>query len=303
MRVCPNCQATVSDTANFCDNCGRPFRSNPVVPRSPGFSDAAPAVPSRGGADPQLEAGLCSACGYRNVPGEMFCQNCGVQLAPVASAPPPPPRPLTGPPDISGFPAPAAPQRSPEPSRASDGFCPECRAAVSPEDAFCPNCGVKLSQPGAEPKKDLSSVGKPADSARDSNAPAGLSAQQPPAQQPLPPLPLAPPVVQPDLVLIVKESGARLAAPQQVDIIIGRSDPVRGIYPDVDVTPAGGDTHGVSRKHARVFYREGQYYLEDLNSTNFTFLNRQKLLPGHPYPVKDGDELRVGLLALQIAIL
>jgi pSer/pThr/pTyr-binding forkhead associated (FHA) protein len=124
----------------------------------------------------------------------------------------------------------------------------------------------------------------------------------PPVQEaPLSP-PVSPPAALPVLALLVKESGARLSAPRQPEFIIGRSDPVRGIFPDVDVTPAGEDTHGVSRRHARLFYRDGQYFLEDLNSTNFTFLNRQRLQPGQPYPIKDGDEIRVGLLALQVAI-
>lgn len=274
MRVCPNCQAIVSETANFCDNCGRPFRSSPVVPRPappPGSAAAIPGTAAR----PPGEVGLCSACGYRNMPGEMFCQNCGVQLAPVASTPPPPPLPLGG-----------------NQLASSAGVCPECGAVVSPQDGFCLNCGVQLV------RLTGSAVNTPADGVPGAGSAAAIA--PPPPARSVPETPPRP--VMPELALVVRESGVRLAAPRQAEIIIGRSDPVRGIFPDVDVTLAGGDTHGVSRKHARLFYYDGLYYLEDLNSTNFTFLNRQRLQPGQHHPVQDGDEIRIGLLALQIAI-
>jgi pSer/pThr/pTyr-binding forkhead associated (FHA) protein len=100
--------------------------------------------------------------------------------------------------------------------------------------------------------------------------------------------------------MVVRETGAEQALlPGQSEWIIGRSDPVRGIYPDVDLTPHGGDTHGVSRRHARLVMHDGQIHLEDLNSTNYTFINRQRLQPGQLHPLKDGDEVRLGLLALE----
>ena len=34
-------------------------------------------------------SGLCSACGFMNITGELFCEQCGVQLPPVSSQPPP----------------------------------------------------------------------------------------------------------------------------------------------------------------------------------------------------------------------
>jgi pSer/pThr/pTyr-binding forkhead associated (FHA) protein len=36
-----------------------------------------------------------------------------------------------------------------------------------------------------------------------------------------------------------------------------------------------------------------------LNSTNYTFLNRQRLQPGQRYPLKQNDEIRLGLLVLE----
>ncbi len=42
-----------------------------------------------------------------------------------------------------------------------------------------------------------------------------------------------------------------------------------------------------------------QVPFEDQNSTNFTFVNRQKLAPKTPTPIKDGDEIRLGRVVLK----
>ena len=62
------------------------------------------------------------------------------------------------------------------------------------------------------------------------------------------------------------------------DSQIGRWDADGGIFPDVDLD-ADDPEAKVSRRHARITLREGQYFLEDLGSTNGTFINRGKRLP------------------------
>lgn len=82
--------------------------------------------------------------------------------------------------------------------------------------------------------------------------------------------------------------------PGKVEIIIGREDPVSGVFPEIDLTDHGGDEGGVSRRHARIFMQGAQVFIEDLNSTNYTYVNQQKLMPGQPHPLNNGDEVRVG---------
>ena len=48
----------------------------------------------------------------------------------------------------------------------------------------------------------------------------------------------------------------------------------------------------VSRFHARILLHAGQWQVEDLNSSNGTFVNNQII--GHPYPLSPGDTIRVG---------
>jgi pSer/pThr/pTyr-binding forkhead associated (FHA) protein len=97
---------------------------------------------------------------------------------------------------------------------------------------------------------------------------------------------------------LVAASGAEIPLPAVAEILIGREDPVSGIYPEVDLTPHGGEEGGVSRRHARLIVEGGKTFVEDLDSTNFTFVNKQKIAPKTRTALKDGDELRCGRVAL-----
>jgi len=48
----------------------------------------------------------------------------------------------------------------------------------------------------------------------------------------------------------------------------------------------------------RIFIQGAQILVEDLNSTNYTYVNQQRLTPGQPHPLNDGDELRFGRVKL-----
>src|SRR5512139_4091570 len=51
----------------------------------------------------------------------------------------------------------------------------------------------------------------------------------------------------------------------------------------------------LSRAHAQVSKKgNGRSYITDLNSTNGTYLNDQKLMPGKTFEVKNGDLLKMG---------
>lgn len=75
---------------------------------------------------------------------------------------------------------------------------------------------------------------------------------------------------------------------------IGRWDADNGIFPDVDLD-AHDQEAKVSRRHARIRIQDGKYVIEDLGSTNGTYVNRgRRLLPGSPHILNDGDEVIVG---------
>lgn len=57
---------------------------------------------------------------------------------------------------------------------------------------------------------------------------------------------------------------------------------------------------GVSRQHARFDLKDYSLYVVDLASTNGTYLNGLRILPNQRRIVRDGDEIRLGRLRLQI---
>jgi hypothetical protein len=170
-------------------------------------------------------------------------------------------------PVATAAPAPAA--AAPAPAPAGSQACPSCGSINAAGEAFCSNCGSML--------------GAPAPAAADAAAPA----------------PAAAPAAALTARLIVEADNQEFDLSGKDNIMIGREDAVSNIYPDVDLTPHAGEEGGVSRLHARIFYDNGQYMLEDENSTNFTFLNRQKLAGKTPTPLHDNDEVRLGRVLLR----
>jgi hypothetical protein len=200
--------------------------------------------------------------GHENPDGSAFCDECGEPLsgaAPVAVA--------------------AAPQAAPAVATAPTGteICPSCGAVNPAGESFCSNCGSMLGAPAAA----AAAAPAPVDTATPAapvmtTAPAALVAR-----------------------LIVEADNQEFDLSGKDIVLIGREDAVSNIFPDVDLTPHGGEEGGVSRMHARIFVENGQYMLEDENSTNFTFLNRQKLTAKTPTPLHDDDEIKLGRILLR----
>jgi len=189
---------------------------------------------------------------------------------------------------------------------------------VNPDgSAFCDECGEPLnaSAPAAvatqeapvvtsvpEPVQQVHSVQPEPAYATQQPAPAFDATQQPDsafdATQAAPVAQSAAPAGL-QARLIVEADNQEFDISGKDNILIGREDAVSNIYPDVDLTAHGGEDGGVSRLHARIFVENGQYMLEDENSTNFTFLNRQRLAGKTPTPLHDNDEVRLGRVLLR----
>lgn len=169
--------------------------------------------------------------------------------------------------------APAPATATPAPAPAGSQACPSCGSINAAGEAFCSNCGSMLG------------------------APAPAAATSAPAVASAPPVATAAPAL--TARLVVEADNQEFDLSGKDNIMIGREDAVSNIYPDVDLTPHGGEDGGVSRLHARIFYDNGQYMLEDENSTNFTYLNRQKLAGKTPTALHDNDEIRLGRVLLR----
>jgi hypothetical protein len=55
------------------------------------------------------------------------------------------------------------------------------------------------------------------------------------------------------------------------------------------------DFRTVSRRHAKVDFRGESWWIEDLNSTNGTWVNGSRLDPGRSHPLKKGDTVALSL--------
>jgi len=163
--------------------------------------------------------------------------------------------------------------------------CPRCGERYRPGTLFCSKCGTYLPTGGSPrtvplPTDRLSDVPyTPPDT-------GGLEGE--PANEFYP------------LRVRVVETGREVLLPPVAELLLGRRDPMRGIFPDLDLTEDGGIDMGVSRRHARILQKGGKVYIEDVGSANGTFLNDQRLMPYLPYPLKGGDRVRVGKLELEV---
>jgi hypothetical protein len=83
---------------------------------------------------------------------------------------------------------------------------------------------------------------------------------------------------------------------------LGRSDPTQNIFPEVDLTPDLALEQAVSREHVSVFGRGEDVMVEDLGSTNGTLLNGIRLDPYMPETLKDGDQLQLGKLLIEVKL-
>jgi hypothetical protein len=142
-------------------------------------------------------------------------------------------------------------------------YCPEC-GYQNPEAAnFCARCGAKL--PGGEAGPDTTMTFSPEESELEGSEVLEELATEGPA-------------------LVVRSGGGRAGEhflPEGERTTIGRS-PDNDIFLD-DVT--------VSRQHAVLLQRGGEFFIEDLGSLNGTYVNRRRIESAR---LESGDEVQVG---------
>lgn len=83
-------------------------------------------------------------------------------------------------------------------------------------------------------------------------------------------------------------------------VIIGRRFESEDQSRYVDLSELGAQEFGVSRRHTQLELRENKIYAVDLNSTNGTFVNRERLAPGTPHEVRNRSSLQMGVLILRV---
>ena len=167
--------------------------------------------------------------------------------------------------------------------------CPYCQHQVLEGTILCPECGASLVG-GPEAATEVDVAGHPETVETPAQAASSGSGRTTAH--------ITPTVLR----LLVLNSGRTIFCPMKEVLLIGRSDAAGGVFPEVDLSQDNGYMAGISRRHARIIRRGDEFYLEDLNSMNGTYLNRSKLAAHTPVAFQDGDEIRLGNLVLRVII-
>lgn len=85
----------------------------------------------------------------------------------------------------------------------------------------------------------------------------------------------------------------------QSEYVFGRDRHTGGLS-QVNLNAYGAQEKGVSRVHAALRREKERWVVVDLGSTNGTRLNGTRLAPQQPAPLADGDEIRLGGLAMRV---
>jgi len=146
-------------------------------------------------------------------------------------------------------------------------FCGFCGGRIAADDIFCAHCGSRQPTAGAGSSAALAQA----------RATAKL------------------------IVAGTTELDASFLL-QKESNLVGRTDPLSNIFPEVDLSRFDPQTK-VSRRHARI-WREGEAFMvEDLGSVNGTVINDMiRLEPRQPRALDSGDRIKMGETTLHFLV-
>ncbi|MBW4644910.1 MAG: FHA domain-containing protein [Goleter apudmare HA4340-LM2] len=264
MIVCPNCNHPNPDGAVQCEACYTPLPATSNCPSC--------------GATVQADAAFCGQCGYNLHSSIPAAATAVVQTiapeVPLEVPPLIPPDPLLEPLPATevAIPVSATPALEADPTLAA-------HPVVSGQGNPTPPPEPEPVTPEPEPV-----------------APE----PEPVAPEPEPVAATAPPAVSPSRTQLQQvtarlfhiQSDQDIELPQTVSVIhIGK--PNDRIPPDVDVS-GFPNSEIVSRIHADIRVEGDAHYIEDVGSSNGTYINNLPLLPGNRHRLRPGDRISLG---------
>lgn len=263
----------------------------------------------------------CPFCQFANEEGALFCEQCKSDLSAEPTAAPAADRSAAIPSAPSAIPveskaevaAPlaavavveaAVPEAVPvaqmDAAAVAAGEVPIAVAIPLPETAP-PTIAPVVSAPGVEMAQVAPTETPPPKPPTLPDISLPKAAAQPEAAPPAAETPnRLPPEAKPKLVVV---RGQRMNVEYPVyegDNYLGRADEKAVDIDLEDQEPP--DRIWSSRQHALITYETGQLTIEDLNSTNGTFVNRMRLHPGQKRPLQVNDVIQIGTVHLKVKI-
>ncbi|MDJ0694065.1 MAG: FHA domain-containing protein [Mastigocoleus sp. MO_167.B18] len=315
MIVCPNCSHPNPDGAVQCEACYTPLPMTTSCPNC--------------GATVQADASFCGQCGYnlRSAASANAAPTIAPDISPLEVPPlvSPDPIPSSEPVVITTSSDPQFPDPSPLPPTAvaAPNSQPEIFPA-NPEEAaeslldpmFLEQEEVSAPElPNSEPTEaEAESYASEVPDDLFPQIPEGsvpppvISPEVPdfqveapspdPIQAPISPPPPSPaPAARTQLQqvcgrLVHLQSDREIELPQNLSVIhIGK--PNDRIPPDIDVS-GFPNSEIVSRIHSDIRVEGDAYYIEDVGSSNGTYINNLPLLPGNRHRLRPGDRVSLG---------
>ena len=169
---------------------------------------------------------------------------------------------------------------------ASNQFCPVCKYLIEPNTVICPKCGANLVE---------AHVSRSTTVQLDETEARQLAGETAIDESLLPEKGMA--------IYTFKDPKILLATHEGNEFILGRRTGKTGRLSEsdlIDLGPFNGFELGTSRRHALITQKGKGYEITDLESTNGTWLNGERLVPNSPYEVKNGSLLRLGKMLLYI---
>jgi hypothetical protein len=253
---------------------------------------------------------VCPFCHFSNEEGALFCEQCKSDLSGVA------PEPVAAAAVVE--PIPVVPVAPVEPFPAA----PVMEVAAVPVEpiAEVPVLPVMEVAPVEVAPVEVA----PVEVAPVPVAPEPVAPPPPPpppvVAEPPPPPPPAPPAAAPVAAAPAAAAGdGSLPAGAQPKLVVQRGQRPKAEYPiyeglnfigradekpvDIDLEDQEPpDRVWCSRQHAVIEFQDNKLTLEDLNSSNGTYLNRGRVFPGQKQALKPNDIIQIGNVQMKVVV-
>lgn len=252
---------------------------------------------------------VCPFCGYENEDGALFCEQCKSDLAGVPSTSEAPieaevieAEPVEEAPMVDVIEASPVEEDIPMMADIVEAEPVEAEAAPVEEPPEIPEppavevVATPVEEPEPAPVEEPAAVEEPAP------APTPVPEPEPtPAPEPVAATGGALPAGSAPRLRVIRGLKINEEFPiYEGQNYIGRADeqPV-----DIDLeSQEPPDRIWCSRQHALIMFENGTVTLEDLNSSNGTFLNRTRVYPGQKQTLKVDDVIQIGNVQLKLMV-